>query len=107
MANGALGASCPWLIEVSPGQRVNISLFDFGVHRREKEATGHQAIFCHKYALIKETNLAQDTPICAGRERERNVYVSKGNRVEVVLVRPDSGQEGGQFLLKYEGKYSN
>ena len=95
-------SNCPWVIQVAPGQRINITLLDFGVYGLKKGSPGGQSVYCNRYAQIRD--LSQNTPICAGRVREKNVYVSKSNRVEITLLRPDRSQVQPQFLLKYQGK---
>ncbi len=59
--------------------------------------------YCHKYALIKEHASARETVVCGGEQREKNVYMSVGNVVEIEITSYPSPQKAAHFLLKYEG----
>jgi len=41
--------------------------------------------------------------VCGSRARERSVYVSETNRLEVVIMSSKLDNEPVYFLLKYEG----
>lgn len=91
---------CSWTIKVIPGQRINITLFDFSIALGRQDDSG----VCLVYAIIKELSDTSEITVCRGMQRQRNVYTSEGNTVEVqVFVDAASAQEG-RFLLKYEGK---
>ena len=47
---------CPWLIVVQPGQRVNITLMDFG-----PEIESDHRPTCHKYGIIRERGVDSHT----------------------------------------------
>ena len=53
--------------------------------------------------MLSEHTIGQDTPICAGEERIRNVYVSKTSSVDVMLIQAEVKRH---FLIKYESKCS-
>ena len=90
-------SSCPWRIELQPGQRVNITLFDFA--RKRSETTKCD----FRYAVIKE-NGKGDTPVCAASARETHVYTSVGHLVEIHMVSPEVIRNNGQFILYYQGE---
>jgi hypothetical protein len=56
---------CLWQIRVAPGQRINLTLLDFGRHFRSSGSPGHftlpsgpavqQTNFCIKYAVVTES----------------------------------------------------
>ena len=77
-------------------------MIDFGVYGRTDAGGGRHSLYCEKYAEIRDGLRGQDTPICAGVDREKNVYVSKGSTVYVTIPRID--QSGPHFLLKYQGE---
>lgn len=54
-SNGMHG--CPWLIIVEPGQRVNITLMDYGT----EENGGQHRPTCLKYGLIRERGVDSHT----------------------------------------------
>ena len=109
-ATGLGSTTCPWIITVDPGQRINVTLMDFSliqpfgpndVFGRE-EATKNKA-FCHKYAEIQERPKTRQTVVCGGEERYKKVYVSQTNRIEIGLLRYNTPKKSAHFLLKYEG----
>ena len=86
----------PWILEAKPGQRINISLIDFG-WSQNPTPTG-----CNKkYGYIIDTKTDDIINICGGLERERLLYVSDGHRVQLVLE--IQANRDSRFLIKYEG----
>ena len=91
---------CPWLIQVAPGQKINITLHDFGLGIRS-EQTGHSSHVCIRYAYIGEE---RSTTICAGNQRTKTVYVSETNTVKVEMIPNQINDLSASFLLSYSGK---
>lgn len=103
---GALTTACPWVIEALPGQKINVTLLDFGVYHQRKE--GIRPLYCNRYASIREPDITQNTHrICGGTRREHNMYLSKGSKIEITLLQyaDDNSPNRGRFMLKYEGKH--
>ena len=76
---------CLWIIRLPAGLRVNITLLDFGVSRLKKSSGpvgGIRPLECYMYAYIKEESHVR-TRICSGLERERVVYLSETNSIEI------------------------
>ena len=80
-------------------------MVDFGTWTLRQGGSKH-SIYCQKYAEVSEQQEAggfgQETQICGGTEREKNVYVSKGNVLKVKFPRISTA--GPHFLIKYDGK---
>lgn len=91
---------CPWLITVSRGQRVKLVLVDFGVIYRLTDA----GVVCHVYARFQEPTLSTATTVCGSRTRERSVYVSETNQVEVTMMNFRMNEEQVYFVVNYEGQ---
>ena len=53
---GVGSVKCPWKISLNPGQRINITLYDFGIPTdQELEKMGeHDSSLCFQYALLTE-----------------------------------------------------
>ena len=53
---GVGSVMCPWKISLNPGQRINITLYDFGIPTdQELEKIGeHDSSLCFQYALLTE-----------------------------------------------------
>lgn len=100
------GSDTPWLIEALPGQRINITLLDFGVQRPEKlpqySSSFDSIEVCQKYAVIKEQT--RTTVVCGGRNRYHHEYLSNSNVLEIQIENRRSNPH--YFLMKYEGKAS-
>ena len=117
----------PWLITLRPGQRINITLYDFTTTQRPPDAAGHvigsnstsgsgssaagdsPARLCRVYATVRESNGARAVTVCGGQLRERPAYVTVGHVAEVRLSTAAAGLSDVTvtshvtFLLKYEG----
>ena len=108
---------CPWIIAAPRGQKINISLVDFGMtslsappptsSSAEYEPESPRNI-CLIYAKIREQGSAyHDVRVCDQDivAREKQVYVFDSTRVQVALMNlVDTGNDPIYFLLKYEGK---
>ena len=100
---------CPWVIRLDPGQRINVTLYDFTLHdpfnTNDVTATSEQRAFCHKYAVIRERSaVTRETTVCGGEQRIKNVYLSASNVLEIHLSRYNSPKKAAYFLLRYEGR---
>lgn len=101
--------ACPWAIQVLPGQTINLTLIDFGVWGRHASSatdmgSGSRSLYCHKYAVIHEGDPVQETTVCASSLRTKNIYMSKSNKIEIILPRPVGDQPVPKFLIHYEGR---
>ena len=103
---------CPYVISAQPGQRINITLWDFG-SPSSLETVGDlnsvpRAPFCHKYAQITEATAISPGTVCSGNRRTKNVFLSETNRAEVRINTGNGNTEeenNAHFLLEYNGKF--
>ena len=58
---------------------------------------------CLKYATVKESSAARDTPVCVRHAREWDVYKSVSNSLEIRVLDAKVLANIGAFLLRYEG----
>ena len=112
----------PWKLTVRPGQRINISLYDFSAVMAatspgENEVAGAGAgagggtralTQCRVYAVIRERTVhrMRNITVCGTKSRERNVYISLTNTVEIGLIVANARDKEKAlpfFLVKYEG----
>ena len=104
---GCGSTTSPWLIKALPGQRINLTLLDFGAVQNEEsplDSSGQRSMdHCQVYGIIRETLNGKASAICGGIIRERNVYVSEGNELEVRIM-TSPAEQGAQFLIKYQSK---
>jgi len=126
----------PWLITLLPGQRINITLYDFTTQPDAAAVAGHvlgsnstsagsdvagsmsslvvdsQTRLCRVYATVRETNGARAVTICGGQLRQRPAYVTLGHVAEIRLSTATTSiadvtvTSHVTFLLKYEGSKS-
>ena len=97
--NGCGGPEHPWIISVKPGQRINITLYDFSIEKNVYIMDSNDLQVCHEYAIVRETD-SWDDYVCGGVRRVKHAYLSKGSTVEVHIT----NKERKYFLLHYEGK---
>ena len=110
----------PWIIVVGPGQKINITVVDFAapnVNRTSAGGTGSSSGFthCQVYAVIKEKATGRSSTVCGSggggtltTERERNVFLSDYNTVEIrMITAKTAARDGSQYLLIYEGRRAN
>ena len=105
---GRGSTDCPWLIRTDPGRRVVINLIDFGYGMTERtNAPSSEYDLCTVYAIIRERDNHNGVTVCAGTVRNKTVYTSVSDVVEVrILGGRGSYAEIAYFLLKYEGRIS-
>lgn len=124
--------SCPWLIVAAPGQRINITVMDFGDYerrsppadnrsRRDLSPTGHTGQSrrrqhdpamsrCREYAVLSEDTATKNVVVCSDHwPRIRLVYTSKSHRLKVTFSGITSSSTDADddrrpyFAIKYEG----
>lgn len=100
---GCGGTDKPWLLEAEIGQKINLTLYDFGISAQNYSTTIEKKAFphCHVYMIIKERDTNKSTTICGGATRIYNAYISTSNKVEIRVM---TGQptKNKMFLLHYE-----
>ena len=93
---------CPWKIDVSTGQRINITLYNFARYT-DPEADSHSDV-CYEIAEIVEGSERRRVTLCDSMGRETSIYVSKTNSLTLQLVSGPTLKSLGSFLFKYEGE---
>lgn len=97
----------PWVISAAPGQRINITLYDFSLtsHNDSTKTVARQSsfpVYCVQFARLEERGASRSTIICGGEQREKHVYTSVTYEVEIHIM--GRRAKNSYFLLKYEGK---
>ena len=98
------------MLEAPAGQRIEISLLDFTKGRSvEGQDLTPTQTNCVQYGYIVEKSARKNVSICGGdgSKRQRTVYTSTTNVLEIVLIRRINRTEHDQvncnYLLKLEG----
>ena len=88
----------PWIISANPGQNIHLEIIDFN-----GESASSSFISCGSvYGFILERSLGINYTICGGQRRERTLYTSKTNSIEVHLFTKES-RKGANFLIHHTG----
>ena len=100
--------SCPWYIRGLQGQKVTLTLWDFGLWQEGQ--TGHRPLspeqtgICHIYARIRESGGSSGVTLCGGEDREKMVYMSESSQVEIDFTLSNTGKPAAYFLLEYRSE---
>ena len=98
-----------------PGQRINISLYDFGLwQRRSRHSDGSQypdygqdtPLNCQYQLRFVEELDESLVHLCGSDSRSRHVFLSEGHFVEVYLDTENPRVEPSGFLIQHQGMYS-
>lgn len=101
-ATGCGTSLTPWVIEMESGQTVRVELFDFNVLDLSRQlSVDHQ---CPVYAVLREVLATgvRNLTVCGGMSRERHVYTSVTNRLEIAFT-VSADKSSSSFMLRYEG----
>ena len=96
--------SCPWEISLSPGQRVNLTLYDFSSAAAYREQGEEADTRCIKVGRIYEGSSSKQLLLCDMDERIRVEYLSTSSTVTVEMFHNPDVQSDLKFLLKYQGE---
>ena len=127
---GPGSAACPWTIEALPGQRINITLYNFayitGVGDGPSGQPGPMTAtgtgggngggasggyvpavarpdVCFEVAVVTDGDVKKTVTVCEGDQRESTVTLSKTNRIQIEITNPRLLRTIGAFLFKYKG----
>jgi len=98
---------CPWRIVVGRGQRINLTLVDFG--------TPPAADGCVQYATVTERHVAgpprsrhagppTSINVCGGNRRRRHIQTTSSNAVDIQVTSGRHDVDTYYFLLQYKGQ---
>ena len=86
----------PWILKSKPGQQIEISLLDFSWTNTSGDGN------CFKsYGYILDVESDDVINICGGTWREKHLYRSGSNSVQIVL--DQVAVQGNYFLIAYKG----
>ncbi len=92
----------PWVIEGAPGQRIDLSMVNFGwTASSNNQSTGGA---CQLFGHIIERSLNINRSLCGGSTRESHLYTSMSNVIEIHVLSVALRHAKSNFLLKYSGK---
>jgi len=92
----------PWLIQVDPGQTIDMWLLDFGALGRH---TGSLYVTCQQMlGHIIERQVGSNFTICGDSKRKKHIYSSKTNIIELVFLSDVIQDDMAGFIIQYSGK---
>jgi len=112
--SGCGGDQCPYLVKAKPGQTLNLTLLDFGFPGQRQLAPASNAlglpVACMMYAIVNEKVKLKggkikdrELKVCAGNQRETNIFHSETESVKVKMFSRNQGSSSlGQFMIKYQ-----
>lgn len=95
----------PWRIQAEKGQIIELHLLDFSSNINHHTSSGHESN-CPVYANIKEEGVSVGQVLCGGKGKERHVYTTVGNSVEVSLPRRSENEGDRRFLIYFLGRFN-
>lgn len=105
----ALGQSdCPWTYEGRFGQRIAVTVYEFGVMLKMDDETWTRPNFFTRNCPVSLIMTEQDggvqrLPLCGNGHRKRELALSKGHIVQMHLVFRMSMEVMPHYLLEYKG----
>ncbi len=94
----------PWVIEGAPGQRIDLSVVNFGwTASSNNRSTGGA---CQLFGHIIERSLNINRSLCGGSTRESHLYTSMSNVIEIHVLPTRLRPARNNFLIRYSGKLS-
>ena len=99
--------SLPWHIHVRSGQRINVSLLDFGIAKKDPKSALNSQNQCKVYAIIRErmVNRIRNITVCGSVQREKNVYLSMTSQLEIALIPGEQTDSSPSFMISYTGMF--
>ncbi len=94
--------NCPWKIQVSAGQKINITLYNFARYT-DPQANSHADV-CYEIAEILEGSERRRVTLCDSVGRESSIYISKTNSLTLQFVSGPTLKSLGKYIFKYQGK---
>jgi len=108
---GCGGPFTPWLVEASPGQTIQLTLFNFSLSSAESPSSSSQSDgSCSAFAVVTEPAVVtRNVTVCGGggdkTGRQRLIYSSVTNHLMLsVWLQHQIAEDAPYFMLKYEGQ---
>jgi len=110
---GCGGPFTPWLVEASPGQTIQLTLYNFSLSASASSSSMQSRVrsaSCSAFAIVTEPAVVtRNVTICRGggdkTGRERLVYSSVTNRLLLgIWLQQQVAEDAPYFMIKYEGR---
>ena len=103
-------AGCPWRIKVLPGQKVNLTLYDFNRPWSFAVAQGYvreeQAEGCPVSLVIEDGKEKKNVKLCDSGDRTRHLYTSSSSDILVHFSIRTMTSKHYYYMVNYKGELS-
>ena len=96
---GCGSPSTPWVIEAKPGQRINVTLVDFGALSMDDDQLHQDCSSVYGYIT---DNSGSNYTICAQVSRKKLIYHSKSSSIQIRILPGGQRKNDARFLVHYE-----
>ena len=102
IATGQGSSRCPWVIPLSRGQVVNITLHNF-LSPSSPAAKVHPNA-CYKVLRVEQRGNSHDVRLCTHDAREKHVLISYDFDIKLAFGVKSDIEKVGHFVVHYTGK---
>ena len=99
--------SLPLEIRGLPGQRINVTFFDFNTPFQSPQSMQYDSnshTQCDEFANLVDHFAKKKTKLCPSTERMRHAYTSTNETLQVFFKKMPSSKRNRRFLIQFEGK---
>ena len=97
-------ASLPWVVHAEPGQRINVTLYDFSLSDRGDIGRGTRFRPCDDFGTLSEGASSELISICGGHRRVSHVHTSAGHVLTIRINNENEAEARWPFMLEYDSK---
>ena len=102
-------AAHPWVIVAQPGQRINLTLFDFTIpvpsNKTKNSTVVDSRVVCRQYGMVSDVGRRNSFPLCGTDMRKTTVLHSRGNIVKIWLSMGSTrSKDASRFVLQFSGE---
>ena len=96
------------LLQAKPGQRINITAFNFITSEAESHAVNvDNPEVCYQFATVEEGYSKRTLTVCSGEPRQKVMYLSNTHVVKIEFLTRQAQEHAVQFILEYKGEMCN
>ena len=92
-------SEAPWILEASPGQRINLTIIDFGWGVSHNLLNKCPVLYGH---YLDYTDDGDIIDICGGTSRMKKLVLTQSHQVQIILN--EGAVQNSRFIIKYEGE---
>ena len=102
--SGCGSSVAPWRVVGEPGQTIELHLIDFAASPSYKAQHDDVERQCPVYATIREDGVTVGQTICGGRTKDRHIYTSVGNVLDIEIPLQQEDKKKRFYLINYKSE---